>query len=66
MSTTFSRGQLPVTERVASEVLSLPMYPEMEPSQLEEVGCAVHDYFAVDRSRNGHVGQASTATFPLG
>ena len=59
-------GQLPVTELVASEVLSLPMYPEMEPSQLEEVACAVHDYFAADGSRNGHVGQASTALFPLG
>ncbi len=59
-------GHLPVTEQVASEVLSLPMYPEMEQSQLEEVACAVHDYFAADRSRNGHVGQASTAIFPLG
>jgi dTDP-4-amino-4,6-dideoxygalactose transaminase len=32
---------LPVAEELASEVLSLPMYPELSDSQIEEVSQAV-------------------------
>ena len=35
------RGSLPVAETLASEILSLPMYPELSDSQLEEVSEAV-------------------------
>jgi dTDP-4-amino-4,6-dideoxygalactose transaminase len=35
------RGSLPVAEELASEVLSLPMYPELSDSQIEEVSQAV-------------------------
>jgi dTDP-4-amino-4,6-dideoxygalactose transaminase len=37
----YERGDFPVAERVASEVLSLPMFPEMTAAQVEEVGAAV-------------------------
>jgi dTDP-4-amino-4,6-dideoxygalactose transaminase len=41
------RGDFPVTERYADEILSLPMYPELEPDAIRRVaaavdGCLVH------------------------
>jgi dTDP-4-amino-4,6-dideoxygalactose transaminase len=33
----FGAGDLPVTEKVSAELLSLPMFPELERSQVEEV-----------------------------
>lgn len=33
----YRRGALPVTERCADEVLSLPMFPELQPDQIEIV-----------------------------
>jgi len=38
------RGSLPVTERVSSTVLSLPMYPEIESSQIEYVCSAIKEF----------------------
>ncbi len=38
---------LPVTETVSREVLSLPMYAELEPAQIERVSTAVVDAFAI-------------------
>jgi dTDP-4-amino-4,6-dideoxygalactose transaminase len=35
----YHRGDFPVTERVASRILSLPMYPELTPDQQEYVAC---------------------------
>jgi dTDP-4-amino-4,6-dideoxygalactose transaminase len=37
----YGRGEFPVAERVAGEVLSLPMFPEMTPAQVAEVASAV-------------------------
>jgi dTDP-4-amino-4,6-dideoxygalactose transaminase len=37
----YRRGELPVTERVATEVLSLPMYPELTDEQVGHVADAV-------------------------
>jgi dTDP-4-amino-4,6-dideoxygalactose transaminase len=37
----YSAGDLPHTERAASEVLSLPMYPELTEAQLEYVASAL-------------------------
>ena len=37
----YQRGDLPVAERAADEVLSLPMYPELTPEQIERVAAAI-------------------------
>ena len=37
-------GQFPHAERAAREVLSLPLYPELSNSQVEQVAAAVHQY----------------------
>ncbi len=39
------RGSLPVTERLAGEVLSLPMYPELTGAQIERVADSVRAFF---------------------
>ena len=51
-------GGLPVTEKVASEILSLPIYPELSDEQLEEVVAGVQSFF----SRNGSRKQPSLAS----
>jgi len=38
-------GSLPVAERVAAEVLSLPMYPELGEAQVDRVCNAIHEFF---------------------
>jgi dTDP-4-amino-4,6-dideoxygalactose transaminase len=37
----YKKGDLPVTERIASEQLSLPMFPELEDDQIARVADAV-------------------------
>ena len=37
----YGPGDFPVSEAVAREVLSLPIYPELTPAQLETVALAV-------------------------
>ena len=37
----YGRGAFPVAEQAASEVLALPIYPEMIDSQVEEVADAL-------------------------
>ena len=37
--------RLPETERVAREVLSLPIYPELNPDEANQVVTTVQDYF---------------------
>jgi dTDP-4-amino-4,6-dideoxygalactose transaminase len=37
-------GDLPVTEQCADRILSLPMYPELEPSQIEYVVTAIQEF----------------------
>jgi len=41
-------GSLPVAERAADEVLSLPIYPEMTRDQQDEVVDAIQDYFRAE------------------
>jgi len=36
-------GQLPVTEKAAAELLSLPMFPELQEAQIEAVATAIHE-----------------------
>jgi dTDP-4-amino-4,6-dideoxygalactose transaminase len=37
----YSRGDFPVSEEIASQVLSLPMFPEMTAEQVQQVAAAV-------------------------
>jgi dTDP-4-amino-4,6-dideoxygalactose transaminase len=41
----YERGELPVTEQVADEILSLPMYPELTADQRIEVVDAIRDFY---------------------
>ncbi len=41
-----SKGSFPVTERLASEILSLPMYPEMDESSVDVVANAIAAFFS--------------------
>jgi dTDP-4-amino-4,6-dideoxygalactose transaminase len=43
----YRRGSLPITERVAERILSLPMYPELSPEHLEQVVTTVKKARAV-------------------
>jgi len=38
-------GSLPRAERAAQEVLSLPIYPELEPAQLDHVAEAIREFY---------------------
>jgi dTDP-4-amino-4,6-dideoxygalactose transaminase len=42
----YAEGAFPVTEAIAREVLSLPIYPGIAEEQLSAVAEAVGDYFA--------------------
>jgi dTDP-4-amino-4,6-dideoxygalactose transaminase len=44
------RGQLPVAEMLADEILSLPMYPELTKSQIRLVSESVIDFAAKEKS----------------
>jgi dTDP-4-amino-4,6-dideoxygalactose transaminase len=39
----FREGDVPVTEKAAAELLSLPMYPELQRTQIETVCDAVRE-----------------------
>lgn len=41
----YGRGSFPVTERLAHEILSLPMYPELSAEQLRAVTTALAEFF---------------------
>jgi len=40
----YRKGDLPITERFADEVLSIPMYPELTDAQVETVADAVKEF----------------------
>ncbi|MDT7044211.1 DegT/DnrJ/EryC1/StrS family aminotransferase [Candidatus Nitronereus thalassa] len=42
----YQKGDLPVSERMATEVLSLPVYPELPESQMELVVSTIKDFYA--------------------
>jgi len=43
----YSRGSFPLTERLADEIVSLPMYPELNREQVDTVTNAVEEFFRV-------------------
>jgi dTDP-4-amino-4,6-dideoxygalactose transaminase len=43
-SLNFKRGDFPATERVAAEIVSLPMFPQMTREQVDEVSKRVKEY----------------------
>jgi dTDP-4-amino-4,6-dideoxygalactose transaminase len=45
-------GDLPVTERVASRILSLPMFPELNDDQIDYVITCIRDFYAKRRVIN--------------
>jgi dTDP-4-amino-4,6-dideoxygalactose transaminase len=45
----YQRGAFPVTERAAGRIVSLPMYPELTPAQLEQVVTAVKKVLVADK-----------------
>jgi dTDP-4-amino-4,6-dideoxygalactose transaminase len=42
----YGPGSLPVTESLVGEILSLPMYPELRASQIEQVAAGIRSFFA--------------------
>ena len=40
----YAPGSLPVTERVASEILSLPMFPGLTAEQQSRIATAISEY----------------------
>jgi len=44
------RGALPIAEKCAQEVLSLPLYPQLKPSSVESVASVISDFFAKEKS----------------
>jgi dTDP-4-amino-4,6-dideoxygalactose transaminase len=42
----YKKGDFPVTERVAAEIVSLPMFPQLKQDQLHEVAKCVKDFAA--------------------
>ncbi len=43
----YKEGDFPATEECARQVLSLPMYPELTPTQVEEVARAIKEFLRV-------------------
>ncbi len=44
----YKRGDLPVAERLCSEVLSLPVYPELSPDQIEYVARTALEFYGIN------------------
>jgi UDP-2-acetamido-2-deoxy-ribo-hexuluronate aminotransferase len=44
----YREGDLPVTETVCREILSLPMYPELTAEEIDYVAAAIKEFYAQD------------------
>jgi len=47
----YRRGQFPVAEQLAEEILSLPMFPELREEQIQRVVDAMKEFYAQPKSR---------------
>jgi dTDP-4-amino-4,6-dideoxygalactose transaminase len=64
----YARGDFPVAERVASQVLSLPLYPHLSLEQQQRVADAVRAFVAPQPAalrREAEVAQSARTTSPL-
>ena len=43
----YAAGDFPESERAAAEVISIPVYPELEADERERVAEAIEDFYAV-------------------
>ena len=48
----FKKGDFPVTERVASEILSLPMFPQLQPHQQEKIVGRVLEFVGIEAGKS--------------
>jgi len=46
----YKKGDFPIAEKAAAEVLSLPMYPQLRPEQQQRVAKEVFDFFGCNTS----------------
>jgi len=46
------KNGLPVTEKVAHEIISLPMYPELPSESIDMIADSIYDFFAVEGRNN--------------
>jgi dTDP-4-amino-4,6-dideoxygalactose transaminase len=44
------RGSLPVTESLGSEILSLPMFPELRDDEIDYIAAGIRHFYVADRS----------------
>lgn len=54
----YKPGDLPVTERIAKRILSLPMFPELTNEQIDYVVSAIKDFYA-DRGATKNITQVA-------
>lgn len=47
----YSEGSLPVTEKYAGAIISLPIYPEITDTQIEYVASGIREYFSEARNK---------------
>jgi dTDP-4-amino-4,6-dideoxygalactose transaminase len=62
----YARGALPVTEAYAEQILSLPLYPELTPEQLERVVDALKQACAATTADTASVADAAGAADAAG
>ncbi|MCA9786414.1 MAG: DegT/DnrJ/EryC1/StrS family aminotransferase, partial [Candidatus Cloacimonetes bacterium] len=42
----YKKGDFPLSERICDEILSLPMYPELSPEQIELVCSTIGEFYS--------------------
>jgi len=55
----YSRGEFPVTEKIAAEILSLPMYPQLTPEQQIRVVKEVSGFAEISSFRKPATGDSA-------
>jgi dTDP-4-amino-4,6-dideoxygalactose transaminase len=58
----YSEGDFPVTERVAGEIISLPIYPELGIDDVNYICQTIGDFLRARRSRRGRTAAVEGVT----